>query len=415
MSRYSDLIVADGGSNLLGLWPSDAAHVDPNNPTIDVNLGQVAQNAIAAGGVLLGGATGPGELTATDFDGTDDRLTTAWTLRRNLISNPVAGAGATTGWTNSGLATMAAITLGSGGAPATPLAGITTGFHVVSDSAGDDFRFDLSGLTVGQTYQVSVYVYLVSRTATNLELRTTDSFAASMTTTTVGSWVRLSISGVAAVTTERFRLTQNGAGGIDYYATAAMFENAAALGAFFLPGLAADPDAAWEGTAHASVVGKGPYALGGRTFEALVYRDVNSAVHTIFSGDGAANNPFLRLASGSSDVVFSADSAGASVTWAGAGKLAEWFHVMAHYNGVNAKLLINGELISSQAYTATYRAGRNLLLGATGATTNPHNGRLAYPAIYAGDQTATAGVHWNEASWQLTRGPGPAPWYTASG
>lgn len=69
MGYYSDVIIADGGANLLGYWTHDAEFgITDKAP--------VPHNGVAGGGVTIGGVAGPGELTATDFDGSNDRVTT---------------------------------------------------------------------------------------------------------------------------------------------------------------------------------------------------------------------------------------------------------------------------------------------------------------------------------------------------
>lgn len=72
MSRYSDLVVSDGGANLLDYYPLDAEH--------GLNdLGVNNHDATAQGDVVVGTVTGPGDLTATDFDGNGDYVSAATT------------------------------------------------------------------------------------------------------------------------------------------------------------------------------------------------------------------------------------------------------------------------------------------------------------------------------------------------
>jgi hypothetical protein len=176
--------------------------------------------------------------------------------RTNLCTNPKAGAGATTGWVTGGTpTTFAAVTLGSGGAPL-PSAeldalGVGTAFRVVGDGNDDRIRFD-HPVVSGRAYRWSVYLYVDSLSATSVQALAVSgvTFKAGASTAVVDGWVRLDFGFTADETaTWALWIRQVGAGASDFYATAVLIEEAAALGPYF------DGDSAdgrWTGTPEAS-------------------------------------------------------------------------------------------------------------------------------------------------------------------
>lgn len=71
-ASYTALILSDGGINLLGYWTLGAS-----GGLTDRSTG--GHNGTAQGGVTIGGVAGPAaDLTATDFDGTDDWIKTTF-------------------------------------------------------------------------------------------------------------------------------------------------------------------------------------------------------------------------------------------------------------------------------------------------------------------------------------------------
>jgi hypothetical protein len=69
---------------------------------------------------------------------------------------------------------------------------------------------------------------------------------------------------------------------------------------------------------------------------------------------------------------------------------------MLVYDQVNAKLYIDGSLVSSQAFTDAYNvAPGNLKIGDyKAAAAEPFDGMIANLAIYAGDQSSLAASHY---------------------
>lgn len=165
-------------------------------------------------------------------------LYAAYSSRQNLLANP-EGALGTSGWTNTSLTTFAAGTLGAGGFPAATAEmsalGITTGIHCVGDATLD--RASQTYQTVsGGTYQLSMFVYVVSNNAI-LRLRAVDPpfsvVQADVDITGTGQWQRWDISFVAASAGAYFiETTQSAAGAVDWYFSGALVERAEVLGEY---------------------------------------------------------------------------------------------------------------------------------------------------------------------------------------
>src|SRR4051812_18802438 len=97
MSRYSQVI--EGESGLLDYLPIDAEWLLSDRSGNN-------QGGVAGGGITIGGAGGPGDLSATDFDGVDDRVTTG-------LSPFVSGSTRTfEGWANRDTSASADVLFG---------------------------------------------------------------------------------------------------------------------------------------------------------------------------------------------------------------------------------------------------------------------------------------------------------------
>jgi hypothetical protein len=390
-ASYSQRVLADAP---IAYWPLDA----------DNGFAELvgAQNGTAQGGLALPSAAGPlvnESSLAPDLDGSNDYISTAWTTRRNLCTNPVAGAGATTGWNGASYATFAAE------AALPTLAGlpegVTTGFHGVGDANGDDAIFSFA-VASGSTYRVSAYIRLESRTATGMQMRlvngtgTVTPVPSQLITAVGGDFVRVDLGNVAATLTGNvtLRFTQQGAGGVDFHYTAVLIEQASALGTYFDGSLTStQPDVAWEGTAHASVSGKGPFVNGSvRTFEGWAWRDADTTqvlVGTTASGAGgsglstaiiyttAGNNVLLQVGGSDEDIEQWA------AAWPGQ---SQWVHWAITFNDLTnaAELFINGVSKGVVTHTADVDVGvGEFKIGAhSTAASSPFDGRLAHVAVY---------------------------------
>jgi len=357
-----------------------------------------ARNGTAAGGVTVGGATGPLTVSdggATDFDGTDDRITTTYATRRNLCTNPRFETG-TTGWTETDADASMTVSASTDQA----YDGTQSLKLVNTDAGGPDYMsMTFTGLAVGSTVTFSAYVFCNSFTAgaaSNCCLFISDNIAttAAATLTAVPSgWERKSVTitlGGAATTATVYLY---GPQGTVYY-DAVLVELAASAGTYF-PTTAqlASGEAGWTGTANASASDIGCFANGTtRTFMGWAYRDTSSGVDTIFSGSGATP-PVLAFSSGSQNIVWKPDNS-TTTTWASGISNGTWFHWELEFAeptaSNNASLYINGALISAQTNAGQYSANcGNFQLGALTSTTDPFDGRQAWVSVHQTALTAT--------------------------
>lgn len=147
--------------------------------------------------------------------------------RSNLASNPKAGAGATTGWTNAGLTTF---TNGAVPSPTTEMTekGLTTGFHGVGNAA---LQRAWLGFPVenGKSYIASVYVFPVSTPSGGPLLLISNTAGASIGNAPQiaddGAWVRTSYAFTADQTgTWRAELSLSASAAIDFWWTGLLIE-----------------------------------------------------------------------------------------------------------------------------------------------------------------------------------------------
>jgi hypothetical protein len=357
-----------------------------------------ARNGTAAGGVTVGGATGPLTVSdggATDFDGTDDRITTTYATRRNLCTNPnfetdtagwaVTGTGSiarSTAQFNDGAASVAATCPGAGAT----LEGVSMNSVTVAPSVA---------------YTGSAYVKATVGTTMQLLLRehnAADGTIAATTTsfTATGGWDRISATATfsALGVKARVAVRTNAAVAITFYVDDVLLEQASSVGTHF-PTTAqlASGEAGWLGTANASASDIGCFANGTtRTFMGWAYRDTSSGVDTIFSGSGATP-PVLAFSSGSQNIVWKPDNS-TTTTWASGISNGTWFHWELEFAeptaSNNASLYINGALISAQTNAGQYSANcGNFQLGALTSTTDPFDGKQAWVSVHQTALTAT--------------------------
>lgn len=174
--------------------------------------------------------------------------------RRNLATNPKAGAGATTGWTNSSLPTFEAVTLGSGGAPE-PSAemearGIGTGFHAIANASTDGARLSIA-VENGVTYRFSMYVWVVSTAASGCEIlvRPTTGAVIGPSYNTLGQWHRLDMVFTATETATWEFEAGSASTAVEWYWTGVLIEQTGALRGYF-DGDSVDGE--WTGTSNNS-------------------------------------------------------------------------------------------------------------------------------------------------------------------
>ena len=380
------------------------------------------RNGTAVGGVTVGGVAGPlmvGDEGATDFDGADDRITTAYSTRRNLCTNPRAGAGATTGWGAgaNGFDTFEAL------ASLPTTSGLPTSFpakcfRFVGSTSGDRAEMSLTGLTNGAQYTVVAYVRLTSLSATDVSLRSVTASAGTAWTAVGGPFTAKSFTFTASGTTETIRLFQNGSGACEGHMTAVLIEAGSSVGTYFdgsgyVDGSGAWVDSSgvscgWLGTAHASASDIGCFANGtSRTFMGWAWRDTSSSADTLLGGSAAS--VMVLLDSGGNNLSFFPSSAGAGSTWTSAWPgNGEWVHWALTFNEATdtANLYINGEFVSAKTNAVQFPAGAaNLQIAAR--ATEFFDGKQAWVSVHgralSSEEIHGAFVSADGSSWTNVR------------
>jgi len=358
-----------------------------------------ARNGTAAGGVTVGGAAGPLTVSdggATDFDGTDDRITTTYATRRNLLTNPNFETNTTT-WAATGTGSITRTTAEFHDGAAS-LAVTCPGTSPTLEGA-----WNLTAVTVpaSGTYTCSAYVKATVGTTMQILMREHDAADATIGTATTaftatGGWDRVTATRTFGATGVKAHVAvrTNAAVAITFYVDDVLLEQASSMGTHF-PTAAqlASGEAGWTGTANASASDIGCFANGtSRTFMGWAYRDTSSGVDTIFSGSGATP-PVLAFSSGSQNIVWKPDNS-TTTTWASGISNGTWFHWELEFAeptaSNNASLYINGALISAQTNAGQYSANcGNFQLGALTSTTDPFDGKQAWVSVHQTALTAT--------------------------
>lgn len=357
-----------------------------------------ARNGTAAGGVTVGGATGPLTVSdggATDFDGTDDRITTTYATRRNLCTNPRAGAAATTGWsTAAGLvnagATITAVNdwrdtafqIATTGAAT--LQGASTLFNLTS-GVPQQARIRLKRTAGTGTMRVSVtrnsapytsYVVVAAGTQTDFSEVTLD-----FTPDFTGEWALIVEINEASATTFRFAECMVSAAG-SYFDGSGYYNGSGVW--------TVDGETGWTGAANASASDIGCFANGtSRTFMGWAYRDTSSGADALL-GTEVSPGPIVRLNSAANTLSFFPTSAAAQVTWNWPGNTV-WVHWALVFDepGDTAALYINGALVSSQTMASQFATGGNFRIGTLTGTSDPFDGKQAWVSVHQTALTAT--------------------------
>jgi hypothetical protein len=353
--------------------------------------------------------------TATDFDGTDDRITTTYSTRRNLCDNPSFETN-TTNWAGV-LSTIARTTDQA-------YAG-TYSLKVTATAASASPFFNLeeaTGLAVpAREYTWSVYVKPV-QSGRNMRLQlvfrngVSNVNVVNGTTTNsipTGEWTRLEVTGTSGALVDNIfcyiQVDRGAAGtaGDITYIDGAMIEVASSAGTYFdgtgyideSGDWVSDPGGhvGWLGTAHASASDKGCFANGTtRTFCGWAYRDASADADTLIGNTGSPSHAQLSLSSGSQNVVF--NPGGGATTWTSAWPgNGEWVHYALVFDepgsSNNISLYLNGALVSTQTNTAQFSralqsAAGNFNVGVFAGNVNPFNGKMAWVSVHEKALTA---------------------------
>jgi len=397
----------------LGINPY-ADYVLTLSPAILLPLGATApltdlsgntRNGTAAGGLTAGGYTpGPlaaGDEGATDFDGVDDRITTTYATRRNLLTNPNFETNTTSWFANAAGATISRVT--------SEFQDGTASLQVVHDGVAVNKGAAISMVTVAPSvaYTASLYVKAPVGAALTLAL---SEFQADGTTlvgtdtqpyTGTGNWDRVSVTrtfgalGVKAY----IHMYNTVAVARTWYVDSVLLEAASSAGTYF-PTTAqlASGEAGWTGTANASASDIGCFSSGtSRTLMGWVYRDATTNADVIFSAvtsDSSARS-YLRLASGGTGVEWSWSNSPVTLTGAAipAGAWTHWALVRTLNTGT-VTFYVNGVEAytgspASPAVDMTGMTWTGLQFGVRAATSDPFDGKQAWVSVHQTALTAT--------------------------
>lgn len=379
---------------VMDLAPSIFLPLSKTAPLTD--LSGNSRNGTAAGGLTAGGYT-PGPLTsgddgATDFDGTDDRITTTYSTRRNLCVNPnfetnITGVGTASSIiaqsstqaqdgtnscritsTGAGYAASVTSTMGNVGVPGVQYTLSFYLFHTVASRSGRaDIRFyDAGGTIIGSLT------------------------AGTQATATQNAWTRFSVTATAPALTAfvgyvaRCDATSAGSASEICYLDSVLIEAASSAGTYF-PTTAqlASGEAGWTGTENASASDIGCFANGtSRTFMGWAYRDTSSGADALL-GTEVSPGPIVRLNPAADTLSFFPTSAAAQVTWNWPGNTV-WVHWALVFDepGDTAALYINGALVSSQTMASQFATGGNFRIGTRTGTSDPFDGKQAWVSVH---------------------------------
>ena len=406
-SNLSDTLVGLGSMGIILPLGSSAGLTD---------LSGNARNGTAQGGVTIGSYS-PGPLTlsdggATDFDGTNDRISTNYATRRNMATNPRFAVD-TAGWS----ASSPAYHLNSTGVltrttAATPQAGANVGrVACPGTNAAEGAALNLAGQTFksGVTYTLSMRVYLGGAVA-NLDLILGNAGVDHVFTThnglSAGTWQTISATWTpGADSATAYAIVRTKLGGAaqagDIYFGDVLVEVASSAGVYFdgsgsyISGtwtVNTGQQSGWLGTAHASASDLGCFANGTtRTFMGWAYRDSGGATHTLVGGSNNGINGIILRINATSGVDFFPNDGSAATNWAAAWPgSTQWVHwaVVFDEPNNNASLYINGALISTQTQTAQFPSGSSLEVGSWAAS-QFFDGKEAWVAVREGALTAT--------------------------
>jgi hypothetical protein len=361
------------------------------------------RNGTAVGGLTVGGySPGPlavGDEGATNFDGTDDRVSTTYATRQNLVTNPRGGALATTGWSTSAGVVNAGATITAVNDWRTTAFNVSTTGAAVAQGAYIPFN-----LTSGTSVQARIRLKRTAGTGTiyarvvrNSSPWTTHDIVAASTQTDfseltldftpnfTGEWVLIVSVNEASATT--FRFTECLVGPAGTYFDGAGFENPEG---FYQPSVG---QSGWRGTAHASISDLGSFANGvSRTWMGWAYRDASGTNDALFGGsNNGIDGIVCQLASGGNNVQFSPQQSGGATTWTGAWPgNGQWVHWAVVFNEPAnlVSLYINGALVSTETQSLPFVTGSTLEVGSS-AGASVFDGKMQGFAAYEQALTAT--------------------------
>lgn len=358
---YKDLGATslDGTDDGVTVAPIDRINYCPNpNGREMFKNGWTALGLVAEGPLTIPMPTPSFDrLGTTDFDGVDDQITTAYTTRRNLLTNPNFETN-TTGWAASASgATISRVT--------SEFQDGAASLQVVHDGVAANRGAAISMVTVAPSlsYTASLYVKAPAGAALTLALSDFQADGTTLVGTTTqaytgtGNWDRVSVTRTFGALGVKAYLNFYNTVAVarTWYVDSVLLEQAASAGTYF-PTAAqlTSGDAGWTGTANASISEIGAFANGtSRTFSGWAWRDTNTTADVLIGSTSAG--VLLRLNAGADTISFFPSNLGAAVTWAWPGS-NQWVHWALVFNEAadTALLYINGALVSSQTQTVQW-------------------------------------------------------------
>ena len=356
----------------------------------------------------------PNDTGATDFDGTDDRITTTYGTRRNLCTNP-SFANDASGWTKEIPATtitrvavpgvsgsgysleVNVAATGGGGVyintpvAANPSADFTVAPYLKAKAAGD----------VGKTVRVGLLQYNGASALISTQ------YVAHVLT---AEWAQVAHTRTTEATCATARLAMRAPAAnpaTDYYMTDVLHEQTGTLGTYFdgtgyideSGNWISDPGGhvGWLGTAHASASDKGCFANGTtRTFCGWIHIDaLGSGNRVVFGAAGTAvyDIPLRHGATGTAEVFIGTTQYVFTGTPLSAAA-GSWVHavVVVDEPADTVSLYLDGSLIETlTGKTAQWRSGlypafNSMALGNYGS--QYFNGKMAWVSVHERALTA---------------------------
>jgi hypothetical protein len=399
--------------------------------------------ASGVGSVVIGGSS-PGPLVlndeaATDFDGTDDRITTTYATRRNYVQNPdLIGTLDTAGkWNPSpsawGSGTFTAVAVDDPDTPGRKMAQL----DCVHDATSSDHQtqFDLYPYTGATAMQVSpgepvsariemqhdsgptyagglnnvYHFYIMFFNAAGAFISAAG--APTLTSYVTGQWTTVeclnAIAPANAVTAKfSWRFRTGVANSVNrHFVRRPILVKGATIGGPYFSGngyingsgnwVDSTGESGWLGSTNASFSDIGCFANGtSRTFMGWAYRDASSSTDAMM-GASSGVGPIIRCASGSNNIDFYPSSLAAAATWtAGWPGNGQWVHWALVFNEAtdSATFYINGVALGAHSGVGNavqFPAGLgNLQIGARTGSGDPFDGKQAWVSVHERALTA---------------------------
>lgn len=417
--------------------------VNGENPLLHWRLGEPAGSTSAAdssgnsrGGTYVGApatnvkgavAEGLNQGGAVDLNGTGQHVSSAYSARRNLPTNPSVEAAGTTGYGPWGPASVARDTTQSQhGSSSLKVTAAQSGYGTVAGSPTGWMP-----VTAGKHYSAAAQFKGGGSGGIGLKILWANSSfgwlrADPVTVNATGGWTRAVLNGsnfgpapAGAAWALLLGLNQSSTAQ-DFSMDAVQFEEGQTIGSYFD---GSSRGAKWEATSNGSVSAEGPFLNGTtRTFEGWARRDTENTLDMLFSGTRSDSGaPYFYLGGEfgipANTVAFapSGNNGGSLIrwddAWPGVGQWAHWALVFDEAADT-VELFINGESMGVRTSTTPYSTPAGTFNAGTwqaaGGAYGGFDGKLDEVAVYDHALTAaqlrdhyrraSSGIGWVEAT-----------------